>query len=192
MGGDGMKQVDVRFESGREVLNAYWGYLSDGGLVIQRGSSLDVGQPIALEVRVTSSNSRYSFTGRVVKHRDDGRTVVAFHPGEPHDMLLTEALAETDHVPPRRHRRYVVDADGQMIVDDRGEPVRMINVSASGCCLQVSNNENAGVGTHIEVQAAGFCATGTVVWSRHTERGVRFDSDREADVKALLGLSESD
>lgn len=179
-----MKQLDVRFKSGRDVLNAYWGYLSDGGLVIERRGGVNEGQSVALDVRITSSNSRYSFFGRVVKRRPDGRIVIAFSPGEPHDMLLTEALAETDQVPARRHRRYNVDADGSILIDNLDEPVCVVNISASGCCLRMKSHANTvDVGSRVEVSSDGFSATGTIVWSRHTERGVRFDSERETEVK---------
>ena len=172
-------KVDVRFDSGRDVLNAYWGYLSDGGLVISHRSALDVGQNISLDVRIASSNSRYSFSGKVVKHQPDGRTVIAFRPGEPHDMLLTEALAETDQVPARRHRRFTVDSEAHIAGSEIKTTARLVNISASGCCLRLAaeRGNTLAVGTAVEVQSAGFRANGTVVWTRHTERGVRFDHE---------------
>jgi hypothetical protein len=171
-----MKQVDVRFNSGRDVLNAYWGYLSHGGLVIRDNSSLDVGQAVDLQVEIESSQSRYSFAGDVVKRQADGQAVIAFRPGEPHDMLITEALAETDQVPPRRHRRYHVDLTARVVSPSGGElAARVVNVSEGGCCFRVDlSNTDFDIGSNVDIYAGNFRASGRVVWTRHTERGVRF------------------
>jgi hypothetical protein len=172
-----MKHVDVRFGSGRDVLNAYWGYLSHGGLVIRDPAGLDVGQPVSLQVEIESSQSRYSLAGEVVKRQSDGRTVIAFRPGEPHDMLLTEALAETDQVPPRRHRRFQVDLDAHVQAPSGTElPARVVNLSEGGCCVRVVRGAaNLDIGADVDIRASDFRATGRVVWTRHTERGVRFE-----------------
>lgn len=172
-----MKQVDVRFGSGRDVLNAYWGYLSTGGLVIREPEGLDVGQPVALNVQIESSQSRYSFCGKVVRRQSDGRIVVAFRPGEPHDMLLTEALAETDKVPARRHRRYRVDLVARVSAPTGEElPARVVNLSEGGCCVRVDQRTEGelDLGTNIDIKSPDFSVTGEVVWTRHHERGVRF------------------
>jgi hypothetical protein len=102
-------------------------------------------------------------------------------------MLLTEALAETDQVPARRHRRYKVERGGQISASGADEAIQLVNISASGCCLRLADPRNSvGVGTQVEVHSAGFRATGTVVWSRYTERGIRFDRERAADVERYV------
>lgn len=191
-----MKEIDVRFDSGRDVLNAYWGYLSDGGLVISDRDGLAEGQPVSLKVHIASSDSRYLFAGKVVKRHDGaegGQVVIAFRPGEPHDMLLTEALSETDNVPARRHRRYRLDIGARVRAGSaEGHDVRLINLSAGGCCLQLDEamRGDYGVGARITIDLADIRLSGEVVWARHRDRGIRFesmDSKARGELEAYLG-----
>jgi hypothetical protein len=171
-----LTELQIRFGNGREVLNAYWGYLSDGGLVVL-DHGVDVGQTVALEVHVESTRTRYALVGTVVRREAGGSMVIRFNPGEPHDMLLTEALAETDNVPARRHRRYRLERPGRIAAD---APIagacRILDVSEEGCCVEVTAETAAlEVGTRLTVMWDGIKVVGKVVWSRHTERGVAFD-----------------
>ena len=191
------KGLDVRFDSGKDVLNAYWGYLSGGGLVIPDQSDFEVGQSVSLTVWVESLQSSFSLAGRIVR-RDTrgGQAVVAFAPGEPHDLLLAEALAEAENVPARRHRRYRIDervrlrpvvastplAAGTMTDAPLPPPdvdASLVDLSAEGCCVRL-DGEAPGVlpvGTAIDVVLDGPVLSGVVVWVRNRERGVAFPSE---------------
>jgi hypothetical protein len=188
-----VKEIDVRFDNGRDLLNAYWGYLSDGGLVIDDQNGLGVGEAVSLRVHIATSGSNYLIAGIVRRQTPGGQLVVAFRPGEPHDMLLTEALAETDNVPARRHRRFRLLLPAQVRTNG-AEPVavRLVNVSHQGCCFEIADGLRASlaVGSRIEIevpeQAPEVRVGGEVVWVRNTERGVRLDDAPEGGVLEVL------
>ncbi|HWM86675.1 MAG TPA: PilZ domain-containing protein [Kofleriaceae bacterium] len=193
-----MKDLEVRFETGREVLNAYWGYLSDGGLIIPDQDELAVGEPVSLSVLIESSRSSYSLSGKVVR-RDvhAGQAVIAFSPGQPQDMLLTQALSDAEQVPARRARRFRVALDARVVDASNGseQPLeaQLVDLSEFGCCFRL--DEHCGsflpIGTPIEIAAPDFAVGGRVVWTRHTERGVAFASqDVGAKPSALESVRE--
>lgn len=190
-----VKDVAVHFGSGQEVLSSYWGYLSDGGLIVDDSGGLAVGEEIALRVTIESSRSQYLFRGRVVRHElDDGRAVIAFLPGEPHDMLLTDALSETDDVPARRMRRFRVDLEAEVRTGEDLARVRIVNVSEGGCCLELPPDVPSGlqVGSSVAIRCESFAAQGTIVWSRNRERGVRFaDASSIEAIDAIGALLRS-
>jgi Tfp pilus assembly protein PilZ len=170
-------ELQIRFGSGRDVLNAYWGYLSDGGLVVPDEQGLAVGASVALEIQIDSTQTRYALLGSVVRRERGGRMVVRFSPGEPHDVLLTDALSETDNVPARRHRRYRADTSAGLIGPaTRDTRCRLVDISEEGCCVELTADEAAAipVGTPLTVAWDDIQVAGKVVWARHTERGVVF------------------
>lgn len=192
-----MKDLEVRFETGREVLNAYWGYLSDGGLIIPDQGLLVVGDPVALLVRIESSRATYALSGKVVRcDAATGRAVIAFSPGEPQDMLLTQALADAEHVPARRARRFRVTLDARIL--DATSAIRpveaqLVDLSEFGCCFRLDEEAQADlpVGTPVEIAADEFAVGGRVVWTRHTERGVAFVAqDVASSSSSLAGVRE--
>lgn len=191
MGGGGVKDFEVRFNSGAEVLNAYWGYLSDGGLVIEDRAELDVGDTVALQVHIESSSANYALAGKVVR-RDTptGQAVIAFDPGQPHDLLLSEALAETDNVPARRHRRYLIDLGARLRNSHEGEPSEavLINISREGCCARLARPDRGdfSVGSRIEIEAGELSVCGKVVWQRGVERGIRFGLEECEEASRTL------
>lgn len=191
-----MKDLEVRFETGREVLNAYWGYLSDGGLIIPDQGLLVVGDPVALSVRIESSRATYALSGKVVRcDAATGRAVIAFSPGEPQDMLLTQALADAEHVPARRARRFRVTLDARVLDATSVRPVeaQLVDLSEFGCCFRLDDDSHADlpVGTPVEIAADEFAVGGRVVWTRHTERGVAFVAqDVASSSSALEGVRE--
>ncbi|HUS68711.1 MAG TPA: PilZ domain-containing protein [Kofleriaceae bacterium] len=141
---------------------------------------LTVGDAVSLSVMITSASASYALAGRVVR-RDPAarRAVIAFAPGQPHDMLLTQALADADNVPARRARRFRVDLDAMVRDRSNGaeeEPARLIDVSELGCCLQLplAGEEEMTIGTPVEIAAGPFRVAGNVVWTRRDERGVAF------------------
>jgi hypothetical protein len=174
-----LKDFEVRFGKGQDVLNAYWGYLSDGGLVIEDRAELEVGDAVSLNICIESSRARYALAGKVVRRQSDsGQAVIAFDPGQPHDLLLSEALAETDNVPARRHRRYRVELSARLSagLDSAAIGATVVNISSEGCCVRLAEPDRGrlGVGTRVDIAAADFTITGQVVWQRGAERGVRF------------------
>lgn len=205
-----VKDLEVRFETGREVLNAYWGYLSDGGLFIPdpAQAELAVGEPVSLNVLIESSRTRYTLSGKVVR-RDvaAGRAAIAFNPGQPQDMLLTQALADAEQVPARRARRFRVALDARVVDASNGtQPfdARLVDLSEFGCCFRLEREPGPGpgsedddddtclpVGTPIEIAARDFAVGGRVVWTRHTERGVMFVAqDPRTSGPTLEGVRE--
>jgi len=190
-----VREVEVKFPNGEAVLAAYWGFLSDGGLVIQNGDQLGVGEEVKLRVAIGSRQSLYEFRGHVAKiEAASGSAVVAFAAGEPHDMLLSQALADADSVPPRRFRRFEVDlpVHVEQVGEEASEPVRMVNVSEVGCCFVITGARSEGLapGATIAIRASGFSAEGVVVWQRHRERGVEFiEGSVDGSIEALLGAS---
>jgi hypothetical protein len=180
--------LQIRFNSGRDVLNAYWGYLSDGGLVLP-DHGIDVGLTVALEIHIESIHTTYALMGSVVRRDSGGQMVVRFSPGEPHDMLLTDALSETDNVPARRHRRYRIDRPARLSGATCELTARVVDVSDEGCCVQLGAVDvtAAPVGTILEVICDGLTLPGKVVWARHTERGVMFDATtRTAELREYV------
>lgn len=184
-----MKELQIRFGSGRDVLNAYWGYLSDGGLIIP-DQGLAIGEWVNLEVRVDSTQTDYALVGTVVRlDPRSAQVVVRFSPGEPHDMLLTDALSETDNVPARRHRRYRVDRNGELRGPSGAQAIRVVDLSEGGVCVQLAAETVArpvAMGAEVIVSWDGVTLRGRVVWQRHTERGVEFDLAQRAEARELV------
>jgi len=192
-----VKPVHVSFPSGRELLNAYWGLLANGGLVLyeHQAVGLSEGDKVALEVAIESSQKTYRLHGRVVRRppqdasgRD--RVVIAFDKGEPHDLLLSAAWAETENVPARRERRFPLDVDVRFRGGAGDEHrARLVNLSFSGCCLRVPRTLEAnrvGVGEELLLLSDSDSLGGVVRWSSGHCRGVEFSSDDEAAVKSFL------
>lgn len=185
-----MRGLDIPFSTGGELLSAYWGYLSDGGLVIEE-SSLRPGELVALRVTIGGVAPVGSLSGKVLRCRPDGSAVVAFEPGQPHDMLLTQALADAENVPARRHRRYTVDLEAEVENGTSSARARIVNVSASGCCLRLvdEGREALSPGEPVRIASGSLRAQGRVVWARHLERGVEYSEEAHgvlAWVRAYL------
>jgi hypothetical protein len=199
IGGVVVKAVAVRFQTGQDVLNAYWGYLADGGLVIPNLFDVDVdeGEAVALRIHIESLDTDYAMEGRLVRRQPSGaHAVVAFNPGEPHDMLLSAVLAETDDVPPREHRRYACDLPAELASPSAAGavPCRVVNVSEVGCCIRLGVHEGRPLppGTaNVRIVADRFDATGRVVWARQADRGVQFEINGTGTPAAVRALIES-
>jgi Tfp pilus assembly protein PilZ len=180
-----VKSIEITFTTGREVLQAYWGFLSNGGLVLHEEHGLELGDPVALRVTIASSQREYKLRGHVVRrpdvsHASPERTVIEFAPGEPHDLLLSAAWSETDNVPARRHRRQHVDREIGVRTPEAGvTPLhgRLLNVSLGGCCVNVAGGANrVRAGDMVELLATGgTTAQGLVRWQRADDLGIQFD-----------------
>jgi hypothetical protein len=196
-----LKSIEITFTTGRDVLQAYWGFLSNGGLVLperQLAHDLELGDPVALRVTIASSQREYKLRGHVVRrpdvsHASPERTVIEFAPGEPHDLLLSAAWAETDNVPARRHRRQPLDRQLAVRVSDGAQPItgRLLNVSLGGCCVNVAGGAHrVRAGETIELCAGDLSASGLVRWQRADDLGVQFDDSPTArtDVERFVRL----
>ena len=74
-----MRSIQVQFASGREVLNSYWGFLKNGGLVLADPVDLSEGDNVVLDVKIKSLKRTYKLAARVVKRVPEGnRAFVAF------------------------------------------------------------------------------------------------------------------
>ena len=182
-----MKQdtsVEVSFGSGEELLTSYWGYLTGGGLIIG-DEGYDVGDSLTMQVSIASSDSRYKLHGTVVKRSpEDGVAVVAFRPGEAHDMLLSEALAESENIAPRRHPRFATQRDITATAGARAHAAQLVNVSREGCCVRLPKGQvdELPIDTEVELQLGEVCAIGVVVWSRNLERGIHLSADEASPL----------
>ncbi len=174
----------MSFASGHEVLSSYWGYLSDGGLVVDDDNALDYGDEVVLTVEILSTNTTHLLSGKVVRRQpDSAHAVVAFHPGQPHDLLLSQALAETDKVPARRHRRYRIELDATLRRAEESPapqselPGQLTNISREGCCVRLRESSSRAhpVGSLLRIETGDFSVRGEVMWQRSTDRGVRFE-----------------
>lgn len=184
------KTVDVRFADGRRALNAYWGYLSDGGLVLDEPESLVEGELVALNVHIEASRMQHRVCGRVVSCRPQRRqAVVAFRAGES-GRFLHAVLADNqvDVVV-----RFGAAADSHVVAT-----ARMLSVSSDGCCVRLSIEHASAfpVGSRVRIETPRLRVDGCVVWALGNERGVMFsfEEDHEAEravADYLVSLSGS-
>jgi Tfp pilus assembly protein PilZ len=182
--------VDVRFADGQGALSAYWGYLSDGGLVLDDEGDLVEGDLVALNVCIESSRCEYRVSGRVVSRRPRRRqAVVAFEAGES-GRFLHAALADNEVDVDARLGR--VSSAGGDAEGDRDAPiaVRMVSVSREGCCVRLGaeRGDEFAVGARVIVDTPRFRARGCVVWSLGAERGVVFSF--EGDERARIAVAD--
>ena len=54
-----MRSIQVQFASGREVLNSYWGFLRNGGLVLADPQNLIEGDDVIVDVKIKSLKRSY-------------------------------------------------------------------------------------------------------------------------------------
>jgi len=180
--------IDVRFGCGEELLSSYWGYLTGGGLIIA-DPGLEVGDALSMRVSIDSSESQYRLRGTVVKREPDtAKAIIAFRAGEAHDMLLSEALADSENVAPRRHARFRIGSE--VMVSGAGSEVKavLVNLSREGCCLELprKDREALAMDTEVALHHESVHALGTVVWSRNLERGLKLSADEAAPLLAAL------
>lgn len=167
-----MKEVEIHFASGREVLNAYWGHLTGGGLTIARDEhtqELQEGQPISLCLRV-ASHQRVAVQGKVVRAHPH-KAMIALDVGDSQNRLLTAALSgryiDTEaHVVLREIASGAVTASGHVF-----------ELSEDGCCIRLSDTWDEsllGVGTEVGVELDGLRVDGCVVWAQERQRWIIF------------------
>ena len=187
------KSLKVAFPTARDLLNAYWGLLANGGLVLPSPPyGLKQGDRVALEVTIESSAMTCALGGQIVRHPgstgdDDDRIVIAFDPGEPQDLLLDAAWAEIDNVPARRERRYPLDVDIRFApAGAEAGPLsgRLVNLSLGGCCLRVprsSDGRRFKVGEPLTLISSKSKLSGVVKWADGSCRGIEWESAAKKD-----------
>jgi Tfp pilus assembly protein PilZ len=193
------KTLSVSFPSARELLNAYWGLLANGGLVLPSRQGLREGDKVDIEVTIETSGQRCHLKGQVVRRppHDPGapdRVVIAFDPGEPQDMLLSAAWAEIENVPARRQRRFPLDVDIRFASTTDGSELsgRLVNLSLGGCCLRVpraQDGKKVQVGaplTLISPSPSKSTLAGVVKWSDGSCRGIEFEGTEPAMVESFV------
>jgi Tfp pilus assembly protein PilZ len=178
-----VKSIEITFKNGRDVLRSYWGFLSNGGLVLgdRYANILEVGDRVNVKVAIESSGHEYQLRGQVVRRPDVSHmapegTVIEFAPGEPHDLLLSAAWSETENVPARRYHRQATRHDLQVRKNGRLLSGRLLNISLGGCCVTVHGG--AGLlraGDQVELAVDEALAAGRVRWQRADDVGVQFD-----------------
>jgi hypothetical protein len=182
-----MRSIQVQFASGREVLNSYWGFLRNGGLVLADPRDLSEGDSVVLDVKIKSLKRTYKLAARVVKRAPDGaRAFVAFDEGQEQDLMLNAAWADSHEVPQRKHRRY--PTGNQVLYAGVGETPthagQILDVSPGGCRLR--GPHLLPVGARIRVLALGIELDGQVRWcAGGREMGVEFQKPALV-VQALL------
>jgi hypothetical protein len=183
-----MRSIQVQFASGREVLNSYWGFLRNGGLVLADPQNLIEGDDVIVDVKIKSLKRSYKLAARVVKRAPDGqRAFVAFDAGQEQDLMLNAAWADSHEVPQRKHRRYptgnkvlyATTADAS--VTHAGQ---ILDVSPGGCRLK--GPHLFPVGARVRVIALGIELDGQVRWTAAgREMGIEFQKPALV-VQALL------
>jgi hypothetical protein len=181
--------LDLSYRSGAEVLEALWGFLNCGGLLVRHQARLDRGVPVVCRVAIESQREVYEVPGRVLSERanHEGQYYVAFDRSDAQDRLLAASWAEAERVPQRRWRRVPCDVPVQVRSPAGVETVRMTNVSRGGCCLR------GGVlppGSTVSVDGPGVHASGHVRWTTRGpagEMGIAFEAP--LDVRAVDSLS---
>lgn len=172
-----MKEVEVRFTSGREVLGAYWGHLTGGGIAVDPAAlseELREGQSVSLQVCVASRH-RVAITGTVVK-KSLSKVILAFAADDGKRRLLTAAFSE--RCVALDARLLATDPDG--MIDVRGH---VFQLSDAGCCVRLPAMEQhlpLSVGTNVTIMVEGLRVSGCVVAARADERWVLFDPEKEA------------
>lgn len=174
-----MKEVAVHFANGRDVLNAYWGFLASGGLTIARDNDaqeLSPGQDITLHVHI-GMHRVFAIRGKVMLTQSR-RAFIAFAGNESQNRLLAAALSERP-----------IDLEARITVS--GKPseavssARLFELSEDGCCLRLSSESGTSfaVGTEIAIEANGFRIEGCVVSACECERCILFSD--ESDIEAV-------
>lgn len=189
--GESMRRARVEYETGREVLAAYWGFLGSGGLVLARRSPIMAevveGEAIVLHVRIASLRKEYQLAGSI-RRLHGGNAVIAFDAGQAQDVMLAAAWADGQGVPERRHRRWDLDVPVRFRTFEREGSGRLVNLSRGGCCLAVDAGTRSGA--RLFLVGDGFVAEGMVRWSKALDRllGVEFARFHEDLVDRLVGL----
>ena len=151
---------------------------------------------VVLHVSIGSSGESFVLRGKVVRTPHDPenreRVVIAFDAGEPHDLLLDAAWAESEHVAGRKQRRFPMDVDIRFFSARSGEielSGRLLNLSFGGCCLRVTRPVDQArftVGEPLTLISPRSRVPGVVRWSEGSCRGIEFEGDDRGAVEHFV------
>ena len=184
-----MMRVDIHFETGRDILGAYWGHLSHGGLAIHpsrdsepEGVVLDKGQEVTLCVHV-GGQREVSVQGHVAHVGNQG-TLVAFDTDDSQSQLLIAALSE-------RALDIEVEVESRKGTGRAAVSARLSQLSEDGCCLRLdsAHDELFDVGSEIFIEAPQFRIGGCVVLAHGTDRCVIFGLDDDDDTNSAQAVA---
>jgi hypothetical protein len=183
----GHTTVEVTFPSGADVLAAYWGALTGGGLRLPGLSAIADGTRLTAKVSIESSGKIIELEATVVGRgaRPGGEvTYLGFARGAPHQTLLDLAWADVDGATARRSPRRTARGDLSLAIGHVAPfAARLINVSAGGCCVTVHHDEQIiTTGDPVLVFADGRPTRGRVRWRSGSDLGVQFDDGEGALV----------
>lgn len=192
-GGGGGRSLAVRFGTAADVLDSYWGFLANGGLVLHEDHGLKEGEPVHLEVTIESSRTSVRLSGQVMRPATGAkRAVIAFDPGQPQDQLLTAAWSEVENVPARRHRRFpleggvrLLDQAGREILEARG---KVVNLSSGGLCLRTNAPLKIVLADRVTLAAEGGSVAAVVRWVSGTEIGLEFAGSADENERFARSL----
>lgn len=193
-----MKEVEVHFANARDVLGAYWGHLTGGGVAVDPrylSEAVCEGQAISLRVCVDRQR-RAEIPGTVVRATPT-KAIVAFAADDGKRLLLSAAFSESCLT--AQVRIQDTDADGTPIE----RPAQLEQFSDAGCCVHIDDQRNGSdppmsVGSNVVVEfrvsAEALQISGCVVEVRSGKRWILFDADAEglpALRRYLDGLSSA-
>ncbi len=189
------KRVTVNFATGRDLLRSYWGLLANGGLMLEEPRGLHEGDAVLLEVTIASTGETFEIRGKVLRTPHDpqnhDRVVIAFDAGEPHDLLLDAAWAESEHTAARRQRRFPMDVDIRFHSPEAGDDElkgRLLNLSFGGCCVRMTRTVKGKftVGDALTLISQRSRLPGVVRWSEGSCRGIEFAAADSAVVEHFV------
>ena len=178
-----MRTLRAEFESGNDLLSAYWNFLRTGGLVVQVVEPATEGEQVVLVVRVRSLKKEYTFRGVVARKRDE-RTFVAFSGDEDPDGMINAAWADGYATPERKHRRYEVREPVVYRMGGEERTATLVNLSRGGCCIEALVTPPMGV--RVRLDGAGVIEDAVVRWVQGPAIGLEFVTPLEYSGVDLL------
>jgi len=174
-----MNQVDVYFANGHEVLSAYWGHLSSGGLMFSHTKGigpLREGQEVNLSIHIGSGRT-FSIDCRVLRAKRD-KVIVAFDSSESKSRIFSQALADQD-VDVEARLRFVGGKRPSLIG-------RLFEISEDGCGMRTGQRDSSQCeGADVVIELGELRIHGVVVSVRGDELYIIFSTDDEPTLRAV-------
>ncbi|ACY16266.1 hypothetical protein [Haliangium ochraceum] len=178
-----MKEVEVHFASARDVLGAYWGHLTGGGLAISRhhlSEEVCEGQTVSLQVCVDRQH-RGDIIGTVIR-TSPTKAIVAFSADDGKRELFTVAFSECCSA--SDVRLLVADSDGNEV----NLQATLAQLSDAGCCVTLAAGDEAldeiSLGSNVTVilgdSSENLRITGCVMAQWGALRWILFDLENDA------------
>lgn len=178
-----MKTMEVRYASGQDVLKAYWGYLTGGGLRLSAVGGVGRGDEVCVRVVNEASGACATLLGEVMCETAAGDLLVAFSSPDSQQCLFTAALSD-----------LLVDVEGMIAqptaAGTRRRRGRITSVSRQGCRIATGDEEENefALGTHVEFDGSGIHVGGYIVASGSGEHCMVFDDDKTCEFDQLVAI----